>query len=146
MIGSLLTKFAMIAATMGLVFWVGWTVPEERRFEQDAAAPKAQSVLQEGAATATAPPEPPQQSARSARSPEKLDLNRATEQDFIALPGIGPVLAGRIVEYRKEAGGFHQVEDLRDVKGIGKKKFDRIRNLVRVTSPMRPGKEGKKTT
>ncbi|HJT21367.1 MAG TPA: ComEA family DNA-binding protein [Nitrospira sp.] len=157
MIGSLLTKFAMIAVTMGLVFWIGWTVPEERRFEGNAAAPKPQTVLQGGPAAQTATadvPAPknsvgipkPLHSSFAAGSPEQLDLNRATEQDFVALPGIGPVLAGRIVEYRKELGRFQQVEDLRDVKGIGKKKFDRIRNLVRVTIPSHPAKEAKKTT
>ena len=62
-----------------------------------------------------------------------LDLNRATEQDFDALPGIGPKLAERIMEYRQSVGAFHSLDELRDVKGIGKKKFERIRPLVTVT-------------
>jgi competence protein ComEA len=60
-------------------------------------------------------------------------LNRATDQDFDALPGIGPRLAERIMEYRQSVGAFHSLDELRAVKGIGKKKFDRIRPLVTVT-------------
>jgi competence protein ComEA len=63
-----------------------------------------------------------------------LDLNRATSQDFDALPGVGPKLAERIVEYRQSVGTFHSLDELRRINGIGKKKFERIRSLVTVTS------------
>jgi competence protein ComEA len=62
-----------------------------------------------------------------------LDLNRATDEDFDALPGVGPKLAERIMEYRQSVGAFHSLDELRSVKGIGKKKFERIRSLVTVT-------------
>ncbi len=48
-----------------------------------------------------------------------LDLNAATQQDFDALPGIGPVLADRIVSWRTEHGRFASVDQLREVSGIG---------------------------
>ncbi len=66
--------------------------------------------------------------------PRTLDLNLASERDLEGLPGIGPILALRIVEYREARGAFREVEQLRRVKGIGKKTFDRIRALVAVTS------------
>ena len=75
-----------------------------------------------------------------------LDLNRATEQDLEALPGIGPVLAERIVRYRQSRGAFHEVGQLREVKGIGKKKFDRIRPLVGVMPPSSSTPGGGKAT
>jgi competence protein ComEA len=75
-----------------------------------------------------------------------LDLNRATEQDFDALPGIGPKLAERIMEYRRSVGAFHSADELRDVKGIGKKKFERIRPLVTVTPDAISDGRGKKAT
>lgn len=56
----------------------------------------------------------------------KIDLNRATKRDLMGLPGIGGVIAGRILLYREERGRFERVEDLLRVRGIGKKKLERI--------------------
>jgi len=50
---------------------------------------------------------------------ESLDVNAATESELVALRGVGPVLAKRIVEYRGENGPFICVEELLNVKGIG---------------------------
>jgi competence protein ComEA len=61
-----------------------------------------------------------------------LDLNAATAADLDGLPGIGPVLAGRIVAWRSEHGRFARVEELTEVAGIGDKVFERLRPLVRV--------------
>lgn len=65
-------------------------------------------------------------------SERPLDLNRATEADLDRLPGIGPVLARRIVERRRELGGFRRVEDLRSVRGIGPRLFARLSPKVGV--------------
>ncbi len=64
--------------------------------------------------------------------PAVIDLNVATESDLDRLPGIGPVLAKRIVEYRSTKGRFQTVEELLEVKGIGEKKLAKIRPLVTV--------------
>ncbi len=63
-----------------------------------------------------------------------VDLNHATLSDLEALPGIGPKLAQRVIEHRDENGPFRSVDDLRHVKGIGRKKFDRLRPHVLVTN------------
>ena len=70
--------------------------------------------------------------ASPARRPVKfpVDLNKGRRQDFLELPGIGEKLAERIVEYRKDHGRFQSIEDLRRVKGIGKKRMERLRPLV----------------
>lgn len=60
-----------------------------------------------------------------------LDLNRATAEELRALPGIGPVTAGRIVAFREEHGRFVRPGDLKKVKGVGEKTFARIAPLVR---------------
>jgi competence protein ComEA len=60
----------------------------------------------------------------------KLDLNAATVAQLDTLPGIGPALASRIVEFRTQHGGFRSVEDLRQVPGIGDAKFAQIKDLV----------------
>jgi competence protein ComEA len=61
-----------------------------------------------------------------------LDLNTATAQDLDALPGIGPVLADRIVSWRTEHGRFGSVDQLREVSGIGEAKYQSLKAKVRV--------------
>ena len=61
-----------------------------------------------------------------------LDLNRITQEQLEALPGVGPSLAGRVLEYRKQNGGFQSVDELDNVKGIGEKKLNDLRPLLRV--------------
>ncbi len=77
-----------------------------------------------------------QPTAESCRLSGKLDLNAATPAELEALPGIGPVLAERIISYRQESGGFRSVDELLAVKGIGNKTLDRFREWVCV-SPQR---------
>ena len=74
----------------------------------------------------------PLQGKRSAKTqPKIVHLNSATEADLIQLPGIGPALAKRIVEHRRQIGGFKSVEQLLEVRGIGEKKLEQIRPYVR---------------
>jgi competence protein ComEA len=61
-----------------------------------------------------------------------LDLNSATVGQLDALPGVGPVLAQRIVAWRDAHGGFRSVDDLRQVTGIGPSKYDDLKALVAV--------------
>lgn len=63
---------------------------------------------------------------------ERIDLNSATAQEFESLPGIGEVLAQRIVDYRETNGGFHTTEELLDIKGIGEKTYAKIADYVEV--------------
>lgn len=59
-----------------------------------------------------------------------VDLNAATASELEALPGVGPVLAGRIVAFRAERGPFLSVEDLLDVPGIGESKLSQMRDSI----------------
>ena len=68
----------------------------------------------------------------SAAAPTSVDLNRATPHQLDGLPGIGPTLAGRIIEYRQRRGGFHSVSELRNVSGIGEKRYSAMKDLVTV--------------
>lgn len=65
---------------------------------------------------------------------QPIDLNRATAVQLQQLPGVGPKMALRILELRKQLGGrFQTVEQLLDVKGIGEKKMEKLRPYVRVS-------------
>jgi competence protein ComEA len=61
----------------------------------------------------------------------KLDINLATKQELMDLPGIGEVTAERILKYREETGKFNAVEDLRAIKGISKMKLEKIKPFIK---------------
>lgn len=63
---------------------------------------------------------------------KKVNINEATQSELENLPGIGPSIAGRIIEYREENGKFNTIEELQNVKGIGDAKFANIKEYVDV--------------
>src|SRR5262245_38559085 len=68
-----------------------------------------------------------------------LNLNTATKEELIALPGIGPAKAQAILDYRNAHGGFKSVEELKDVKGIGAKRFEKLKGELTVAvTPAKP--------
>jgi len=78
----------------------------------------------------TLPPLDSEQEKAAVILPFPLNLNSASQRELELLPGIGPVLAERIVNYRDEIGEFTSVDQLIEVKGIGLKKLAAIRELV----------------
>lgn len=77
--------------------------------------------------------EPTRPGAPAVRTPRlvSLDLNTATAAELDVLPGIGPVLAARIVDHRRRHGAFHAVEELLTVPGIGPRLLERLRPSLR---------------
>jgi competence protein ComEA len=61
-----------------------------------------------------------------------ININRATLRQLDGLDGIGPVIAGRIIDYRKKNGSFLTIEDLQKVSGIGVAKFAQIKSKIRI--------------
>lgn len=154
---SLAIKLVMLAVAVGIVYWALQQGPGAETDQSLIAAPDGGAA--ERVANSVAAPQPgPQREAaarpahgegravsvragsgkaappqsRQTRFP--LDLNTARIEDIMTLPGIGEKLAQRIVEYRKSHGGFRSVEDLRGVRGIGKKRMERLRPLIKTAA------------
>ena len=68
----------------------------------------------------------------AARRAAPLDLNRASQEELERLPGVGPVIAERILTLRQELGRFRSLEELRSVRGIGPAMIERIRSIVMI--------------
>jgi len=84
------------------------------------------------------PPKAPPASAHAVallRDGEPLELNQASASELVLLPGVGPKLAARIVDERVRRGGFTQVDELEQVKGVGPAILARVRPLLRVSRP-----------
>jgi comEA protein len=90
-------------------------------------APELMTEKQEVVArlqTETSPDRPQQRT--------KIDLNQATTAQLQLLPGVGPALSQRIVEYRKSRGPFQKTEDLMQVRGIGLKTFEKMKDYLTI--------------
>jgi competence protein ComEA len=70
--------------------------------------------------------------AKKITADNPLDINRATIAQLDTLPGIGPVTAQRIIDYRTKAGRINAVDELKKISGLGGVKFEEIKALLRV--------------
>jgi competence protein ComEA len=66
-----------------------------------------------------------------------VNINTATSSELEGLPGVGPKLAQRIIDYREKNGGFKKLEDLMNVQGIGEKNFLKLKSKLSVTPPVK---------
>lgn len=75
-------------------------------------------------------PQKPMAAAVASAESQPVNINTATADELSRLPGIGETFAARIIEYRVSHSGFKNIEELRNVKGIGEKKFEKIKRFV----------------
>jgi len=68
----------------------------------------------------------------AAKAGDKVNINTASLAELEKLPRIGPQIAQRILDYRKENGNFKKVEDILKVRGIGEKVFEQLKDLITV--------------
>jgi competence protein ComEA len=72
--------------------------------------------------------------------PAPININTATSEQLQEVPGIGPATAEKILQMRKSYGAFKSVDDLLSIKGIGKKRLDKMRKYLTVGKPAAPAK------
>ena len=158
MIRSLAVKFIMLAVTIALVYWFGRgaseSSPKHAASGDDSrnvplvapAAVESDTKRSDrfAARAVTAESGAFSEASGGSASGTLLDINRAGAEELESLPGVGAVLAQRVIEYRMTVGRFQTIEDLRAVKGIGPKVFARIKPLVTVTTVKLKGKAEKR--
>lgn len=116
----LVPLLCLAAALLALAFFAGRMSLHGLRVEtQRAAAPEEQAVRSL-----------PEEETSAEPRRDRLDLNSATREELVALPGIGEALADRILAYRQTYGPFTDVSQLMDVSGIGEIKFLAIRDAI----------------
>ena len=71
-------------------------------------------------------------SSNNSKGDNKVNINTATKNELDQLPGIGPSIAQRIIDYREENGNFQKIEDVQNVKGIGDAKYEEIKDSITV--------------
>lgn len=63
---------------------------------------------------------------------EKININKATQTELETLPGVGPSLALKIIKYREQNGKFSNIEQLKNVSGVGESKYEELKDLIKV--------------
>lgn len=71
-------------------------------------------------------------SSNNLKGENKVNINTATQSELDQLPGIGPSIAQKIIDYREENGNFQKIEDVQNVKGIGDAKYEEIKDSITV--------------
>ncbi len=66
------------------------------------------------------------------KTPGLININSATKEEIDKIPGIGEILANRIIEYRIKNNGFKHINELKEIKGITAKKFEKIKKHIKV--------------
>ncbi|MBI3988239.1 MAG: helix-hairpin-helix domain-containing protein [candidate division NC10 bacterium] len=116
----------LLAALLGLAIWVSHGL----RARIAASEPTAPWLWTTGSETIQDSQSQRPRSLEQDRLDLGIDPNQAREEELERLPGIGPVLAARIIRYRQRFGPFRDVEELKKVDGIGEKRFERVKPWI----------------
>ena len=116
-------KLLLLAGTMGFLSFAGLL-----ESPSSSAPPEAVSMQQADAPAG----HPPESLTVTVADVGRVNINRGTADDLRRLPGIGPVLAERIIRYRQKHGKFGSIRDIQNVKGIGEKRFAQLEPYIHI--------------
>ena len=114
------------------------TAVDNSGYKADNNVAQFESSLPESSTTASPTPESNTQEANkiavgAPRSGDtRININTASKSELMDLPGVGEVIAGRIIDYRSQNGAFLRVEDIMKVSGIGEKRFEALKDKITV--------------
>ncbi len=120
---SVLVILTLVFASFTLGFFLG---SHQEKSHITVNVPAAMQTMPAATEPVTTPPEATEVIAFP------IDINRASKEEFMALPGIGEVLADRILAYRDANGNFTAPEGLMHVEGIGEKRMEEILDLITI--------------
>jgi len=124
-----------VAAQSEESYSVGVTVQSIEEPQQVISSQPEKTVTNENAQTPQVDPaagQPPESVGAPRGGDGKININLASSTELTDLPGIGSVLASRIVDHRRQHGDFLSIEDIRNVSGIGEKRFEAIQDKITV--------------
>ncbi len=116
-------KLLLLAGTVGVLSLTGLPESPSRSVSSDALSMRQADASLNGE---------PKSSSVTVADVGRVDINRGSADDLRRLPGIGPVLAERVIRHRREHGKFGSIHDIQNVKGIGAKRFARLEPYIHV--------------
>lgn len=127
-IGGIL--IAIILAGGGVIFYQKYSQSHNSQNSELSALQQQNDLLRAQLAS------PPQQVAGATTSEiaqgEKININTADLSGLDKIPGVGPAIAQRIIDYRTQNGNYQTIEDIKKVKGIGDATFEKMKNTITV--------------
>ena len=116
-------KLLLLAGTMGVLSFAGlWQGPSQPTQSEASLAGQASASM-----ARVQEPRP-----RTVADVGRVDINHGSVEELQRLPGIGPVLAERVIQYRREHGKFGSIRDIQNVKGIGEKRFAQLEPHIHI--------------
>ncbi len=122
--------YILLAVSAAVALWLFDRYTTQPLVIYNIQTPPASAVQMDSAPENIVPVAEPSGSLEDVLAEKSIDINRAGLEELKRLPGIGSVLAGRIIAYREEYGSFLEIEELMEVNGIGEKIFAKVEPYI----------------
>lgn len=122
----------VILAGIGVIWWDKNKRAQKTQENQQVAELRAQNDLLRAQLSEQSKAVAGTTSGSAENQTDKININTASAEELDKLPNIGPARAADIISYREQNGGFKSIEEIKEIKGIGDKSFEKIKDLITV--------------